>query len=140
MALLGVGILTIAGVAVAQESDVLPSKLSGRWTAVGATQTFINPMSLEFDGDGKPGPVKGRATFRGVACGAQDEPPTGTWDGKELRVETLHRPNVNVVRLNGQCGDGKTTYVLTRKPGQRTFEGEGRSTYSSAVATMTLAP
>ena len=49
MALLGVGILTIAGVAVAQESDVLPSKLSGRWTAVGATQTFINPMSLEFE-------------------------------------------------------------------------------------------
>lgn len=137
---LAISVGVFAAVAAAQSGDGLPHKLSGRWTVVGPNQTFVNPVALEFDGDGKPGPITGRATWRGVTCGAQDEPLTGTWDGKELRVVTTHRANTNASRMNGQCGDGKTTYVLTRKPGEKTFEGEARSNYSSSVATISVSP
>jgi hypothetical protein len=42
------------------------------------------------------------------------------------------------VRKNGQCGDGKATYVLTRKPGEQNFEGEARLV--GAAATFTVSP
>ena len=126
--------------AVAQSTDRLPAKLTGHWTVVSPNQTFINPITLAFDGDGQPGPIRGRASFRGVGCGSENEPITGTWDGVELRIDTLHRPNVNTVRMGGQCGDGKVTYVLRRKPGTTTFEGEGRSSFSPAVAAISVAP
>ena len=124
----------------AQGTDTLPPRLAGHWTVVGPQQTYINPISLTFEGDGRPGPIKVRVTWRGVTCGADDEPSSGTWDGTELRIDTIHRPNVNVQRMNGQCGDGRTTYVLKRKPGEKTFEGEGRATYSPSVATISVAP
>ena len=78
--------------------------------------------------------------WRGVGCGAQDEPFKGTWDGSELRIETIHRPNVNTQRMGGQCGTGRVTYALKRKPGEKTFEGEARLEGTSAVATMSVGP
>jgi hypothetical protein len=44
------------------------------------------------------------------------------------------------MRLNAQCGDGKTTYVLMRKSGEAGFEGQVTSTYSTATATMSVSP
>jgi hypothetical protein len=82
-------------------------------------------MSMTLDAPVQPGPVTGRLTARGVGCGAENEPLTGTWDGSTLRVESKVYPNVNVQRMNAQCGSGRVTYTLTRKPGQSTFEGEG---------------
>jgi hypothetical protein len=38
---------------------------------------FIDTVSFAFEGNGKPGPVTGKVTFRGVVCGAQDEPLKG---------------------------------------------------------------
>jgi hypothetical protein len=131
---------TIAGTVAAQSNDVLPHKLSGRWTFQSPNQTFINPVEMTFEGDGKPGPVTGRVTYRGLGCGAENEPLTGTWDGRELRIIAMHRANVNAVRINGQCGDGKTTYVLVRKAGEVGFEGQVTSSYSMATATMSVSP
>ena len=135
-----IALVGFAGTVAAQTNDLLPHKLSGRWMARGPNQTFINPVELTFDGDGKPGPVTGRVSWRGVTCGAENEPLAGTWDGRELRMTTTHRANVNVVRLNGQCGDGKTTYVLVRKAGETGFEGQVTSTYSAATATVFVSP
>lgn len=139
-ALIGIVLVVFADAALAQANDSLPHKLSGRWTFTGPSQTFINPVTLEFDGDGKPGPITGRMTWRGVTCGAQDEPLTGTWDGTELHFTSLLRANVNAQRMNGQCGDGKTTYVLRRKPGEASFEGDARASFTSAVPTISVSP
>jgi hypothetical protein len=136
----GIAFLGISVIAAAQGQDALPHKLSGRWIFQGPSQTFINPVEMTFEGDGKPGPVTGRVTYRGIGCGAQNEPLTGTWDGRELRITTTHRANVNAMRLNAQCGDGKTTYVLMRKSGEAGFEGQVTSTYSTATATMSVSP
>lgn len=139
-ALIGIVLVVFADAPLAQANDSLPHKLSGRWTFTGPSQTFINPVTLEFDGDGKPGPITGRMTWRGVTCGAQDEPLTGTWDGTELHFTSLLRANVNAQRMNGQCGDGKTTYVLRRKPGEASFEGDARASFTSAVPTISVSP
>lgn len=125
---------------LAQSGDRLPSKLSGRWTFTGPRQTFINSVTIEIDGNGKLGPVTGRMTWRGVTCGAQDEPLTGTWDGSELRFASTLRANVNADRMNGQCGDGKTTFLLKRKAGQAGFEGEAHADYTPAVPTISVSP
>ena len=112
---------------LAQTAAPLPSKMSGRWTAVvPGGQTFTDTMSVVLDVPATTGPLTGRLTVRGVTCGALDEPLTGTWDGTELRFESRVRPNVNSQRMNGECGTGKTTFVLSRKPGQAVFEGESR--------------
>ncbi len=67
--------------AVAQSADQLPGELSGKWTASTPRGTFIDAVSFTFDGNGQPGPVTGKVTFRGVNCGALDEPLKGSWDG-----------------------------------------------------------
>jgi hypothetical protein len=97
-------------------------------------------MSIALDVPAAPGPITGRLTSRGVACGAQDEPMTGTWDGTELRLESKVRPNVNTTRMNGDCASGRVTYVLTRKPGQVKFEGEAMRDGLSTPVQVTLSP
>ena len=123
MVLVGLGWF-LAGGALAQATDALPGKLSGWWTATNPRGVFKNTLSLEVDGNAQAGPVTGRLTVNGRSCGAQDEPFRGTWDGTTLRFETTHRPNVNAMVKDGTCGSGQFTYVLRRKPGERTFEGE----------------
>jgi len=126
---------------VADEVMPLPKAMSGRYTAVvPGQQTFTNSLSVVLDVPSERGPVTGRLTVRGVTCGAVDEPLSGTWDGTELRFESLVRPNVNAQRPNGQCGNGKVTFILTRKPGQSAFEGESRRDGSPIVVEVRLAP
>jgi hypothetical protein len=124
--------------AVAQAVERLPGKLSGRWTASSPRGVFVDSLSLTFEGDGAPGPVTGKVTFRGVNCGAQDELLKGTWDGSELRFESVHRPNVNVQRMNSQCGTGNVVYILRRKPGETTFEGEARPGEGATGSTVSI--
>ena len=136
--------LVAVGVSVAafaQSVAPLPKSLSGSWTAVvPGRATFTDSMSVVLDGPGEPGPLTGRMTSRGVTCGALDEPLTGSWDGKELRLESKVRPNVNVARINGDCASGRVTYVLTRRSGQAKFEGEGQRDGMSIPVQVTLSP
>jgi len=133
--------LCLSAVADAQDSAPLPKSLSGRWTAVvPGVATFNDTMSMTLDAPVQPGPVTGRLTARGVGCGDENEPLTGTWDGSTLRVESKVYPNVNVQRMNAQCGSGRVTYTLTRKPGQSTFEGEGVRDGMTGAAQVTLSP
>ena len=133
-------VVAISTTALAQTDATLPAKLSGRMTATGATQTFILDIAMEFDGDRKPGAIAGRVTHRGVNCGAENEPLTGTWDGTELRVVAALHANVNTLRMGGQCDGAKVTYTLKRKPGSREFDGDVRANNSSAAATIVLSP
>lgn len=128
----------IHNAAVGQGVERLPSALSGRWTSMGGSQTFIDSLSMAFDGNGEPGPIKGRLTFRGVNCGALDEPLSGTWDGTVLRFQTMHKPGINTQRLGGSCGDGIVTYELKRSPGNKAFEGTGA--LGSARITVNVTP
>jgi len=137
---LSVLLLLAAGAATAQSADPLPGKLAGHWSYMGPDGVFIDTVSIAIDGNGQPGPVTGRVTFRGVNCGAQDEPFTGTWDGSELLVETVHRANVNTRRMGGQCSTGHATYLLRRKPGEKAFEGDGHFDGTSLVVTISLSP
>lgn len=131
----------VTSVVCAQATEPLPKSLSGRWTAVvPGVATFTDTMSLTLDAPVQPGPVTGRMTSRGVGCGSQDEPLTGTWDGTVLRFESKLHPNVNTQRMNGQCGTGGLTVVLTRKPGQSTFEGESRRDGMAGPAQVVLSP
>lgn len=119
----------------------LPGALSGRWTAVPAGgRTVIESFSVRFDGTGAPGPVTGKLTWRGVNCGAQDEPLKGTWDGVELRFESHLRANANTQIVNGTCGNARGEWVLRRKSGSSTFEGEGLFNEGKIVVTLTAAP
>jgi hypothetical protein len=132
---------TTAGIALAQTAAPLPASMSGRWTAVvPGNRTFTDSLSVVLNVPGGTGPLTGRLTLRGVTCGAQDEPLTGTWDGTELRMESQVRPNVNAQRANGECGTGRLTFKLTRKPGQASFEGEALRDASPAPSQVTLAP
>jgi hypothetical protein len=136
-ALPGILLVALVEAAAAQAGDRLPGKLSGHWTYIGS-RTYINPVTIVFDGDGAPGPVTGRLTWRGVTCGAQDEPLNGTWNGTELRFTAALRANVNVESMNAQCGDAR--FTLTRKPGEQGFDGDARASYTPAVPTISLAP
>ena len=123
----------------ATPSAPLPTTLTGRWTVVGPAGVFTDSFSVTFDGDRQPGEVTGRASFRGVSCGSKDEPFRGTWDGREVRIQSMHRANVNTQRTgNAQCG--AATYVLRPRPGAASFTGEGRMDGSNAVATFELSP
>ena len=136
-------VLTVifTAIVLAQTIAPLPKIMSGRWTAViPGGRTFTGTMSVVLHVPAGMGPLTGRLTSRGVTCGAVDEPLTGTWDGNELRFESQVRPNVNAQRSNGECGTGRVTYVLTRKSGQTTFEGESRRDAAPAPAQITLAP
>jgi hypothetical protein len=131
----------VAGVAGAQGVAPLPKSLSGRWSiVVPGVRAFNDTMSMTLDAPVQPGPVTGRLTARGVGCGAENEPLTGTWDGTTLRVESRVYPNVNVQRMNGECGSGQVVYTLTRKPGQSTFEGEGKRDGMTGAVLVTLSP
>ena len=124
-----------------QNADPLPTTLSGRWTVIAAGgRTYIDSVSLKLEGDGKPGPVKGLMTWRGVTCGAADEPLEGTWDGQVLRFTSTLRPEVNAQRNGGQCGDGKLVGELQRKPGERSFSGETRMASTGGSASVSVSP
>jgi len=129
------------GTVLAQTPAPLPKTMSGHWTAVvPGGRTFTDSLSVVLDVPGGTGPLTGRLTIRGVTCGALDEPLTGTWDGSELRMESQVRPNVNAQRANGECGTGRVTFNLTRKPGQTAFNGESLRDAAPAPAQVTLAP
>ncbi len=130
-----------ASAVVAQTLTPLPKTMSGRWTAVvPGRATFTDTLSIVLDDPGESGKVTGRLTLRGVTCGAKDEPLSGTWDGTELRFESAVRPNVNVQRADGQCESGRTTFVLARKPGQTSFQGESRRDGMTTTSQVTLSP
>jgi hypothetical protein len=131
----------VAAPAIGQTDDTLPGALSGRWTVIAAGgRTFIDKVSLKIEGEGKPGPVKGYITWRGVTCGASAEPFEGTWDGQVLRFNSMLRPDVNVQRNGGQCGDGKVVGELQRKAGQQSFSGETRMASTGGTATVSVSP
>jgi hypothetical protein len=130
-----------ADMVLAQTTTPLPKAMSGRWTSVvPGGRTFTDTWSVILDVPGGTGPVTGRLTLRGVTCGALDEPLTGSWDGNELRMESQVRPNVNAQRTNGECGTGRVTFKLARKPGQSTFEGESQRDAAPVPSQVTLAP
>jgi hypothetical protein len=131
-------LLCASAAAQAQPAAALPPKLSGMWNFPGPPQSIVDTFSIVFDGDGAPGQVRGRLTWRGFNCGAQDEPFAGTWDGSELKFEATVRPNVNASRVNGTCPPGPTRFLLRRKPGETRFTGEAVG--SSATVTMTASP
>jgi hypothetical protein len=131
----------VAVVVAAQTVAPLPKNLSGRWTAVvPGGKTFSDTLSIALDPSAEPGPITGRFTSAGVMCGAKDEPLVGSWDGSVLRFESKVRPNVNTTRMNGDCASGRVTYVLTRKPGQATFDGEANRDGMSTPVQVTLSP
>jgi hypothetical protein len=120
-----VALTIVAGVVVAQAPLRLPKSLNGSWSAqTPGGRANTNVMSVTLDPPSATGDVTGRYTSRGVVCGAIDEPLTGTWNGTELRFESLVHPNVNVNNRNGDCGTGRIVFVLTRAPGQTRFNGE----------------
>ena len=123
-------------VVAAQPFAALPRTLNGKWTyVVPGGRTFIDSLSLAFDGGGEEGTVSGRLTHRGVSCGALDEPFTATWNGSVLRIESRLRANVNTARNGGTCAD-KIVYTL--KPSGKGFEGEAVMDGFSAPALISL--
>ena len=129
------------GAVHAQLPAPLPAKLSGNWSSVvPGGRAYTDTMSIVLDPPDQAGRVTGRFTSRGVACGALDEPLTGSWNGSELRFESQVRPSVNTQRLGGDCGDGRIRFVLVRKPGQSGFEGQSVREGAPAPAQITLSP
>lgn len=122
--------------------ESIPKALSGRWTAVvPGGRTFTDTLSVVLDEvPAGAGAVKGRLTLRGVTCGAQDEPLAGTWDGSELRFDSLVRPNVNTQVQNGQCASGRVSFVLRRSPDTKSFQGESTRDGLSTPSQIVLAP
>jgi len=134
-------ILAAAAPPAPAQSAPLPGALSGRWTVMPpGGRTLVDSFSVRFDNAGAPGPVTGKLTWRGVNCGAQDEPLKGTWDGAELRFESHLRANANTQNVNGNCVNTRGEWVLRRKPGSSTFEGEGLFNEGRIVATLTASP
>jgi hypothetical protein len=127
----------IATTVSGQSESVLPAKLSGRWTAFAGTDVVIDSFSLTFEGNRAPGTVPGRLTWRGVNCGAKDEPIQAQWDGTVLKFEAVLKADTNTQRLNGRCGTEPLRWVLKRKSDQ-SFEGEGR--VANIVVSVTAAP
>jgi hypothetical protein len=135
-------ILALAASAVlAEDAPPLPKVMRGTWTAiVPHDRAYTDALSVTLDESAGAGALTGRLTLRGVTCGAIDEPLTGTWDGAVLRMESVVRPNTNAQRMNGQCGSGRVTFVLKRKPGQPGFEGESTRDGASLPSQIVLAP
>jgi hypothetical protein len=124
----------------AQSPEPLPPALSGRYSVVPpGGRTFVEFWSMRFTE--AAGKVRGSVTWRGRGCGAQDEPIEGTWDGSELKLQFVARPNVNVQVPNATyCGEGRTDVVLRRKPGSRDFVGEARLNNAGPVVDVTGSP
>ena len=136
-----IALLGAATWAVGQAPEPLPTALSGHWVVVLPNgRLYTDTMSVVLDAQSGTGAVTGRLTVRGVTCGAQDEPLTGTWDGAQLRFESRVRPNVNAQQKDAQCASGKVAYVLRRKPGQQAFDGEFTRDGMSVPGQATLAP
>ena len=128
----------IATTASAQAGAPLPGSLSGRWTFMGPRGVLIDSFSIVFEGNRAPGIVPARLTWRGFSCGAMDEPIQATWDGAELKFEAVLKANTNTQRMNGDCPADPTRWVLKRKTGEGSFEGEGR--VGNIVVTVTTSP
>jgi hypothetical protein len=135
-------LLAFAVPAVAQaQSDALPASLSGRWTYLApGGRAMIDTWTLRVDSGGAPGSFKGTLNWRGVNCGAKDEPVSGTWTGSELRFEGQLRANANTLNANGNCGNGRAEWVLTRRAGSTAFEGEASMNDRAVVVTVTASP
>jgi hypothetical protein len=131
-----------ATASVAQADTSLPLSLKGEWTALGQGEnhgrSYVDHFSLAFEGNGAPGSVAGRLTLHGVNCGAKDEPIQASWDGSELKFEAVLRANTNTQSMNGNCPAVPTRWVLRRKAGDPSFEGEGH--VGSITVTATAAP
>lgn len=130
--------LVAAGSAGAQTGDVLPPSLSGRWTVSLPSGVFIDAFSIAFEGGRAPGKVNGMLTFRGLNCGAKDEPIAAGWDGKVLKFEAVMRANVNAQRAHGRCPAEPYAFVLVRNADGRTFEGQVPA--GNAIVTLTASP
>jgi hypothetical protein len=128
----------VATTASAQTGAPLPGSLSGRWTFMGPSGVLIDSFSIAFEGTRAPGIVPARLTWRGLSCGARDEPIQATWDGSELKFEAVLKANTNTQRMNGDCPSDPTRWVLKRKTGDGSFEGEGR--VRNTVVTVTASP
>jgi hypothetical protein len=130
--------LIVTGALAQTGGTSLPKSLSGRWTFMGPSGVLIDTFTIVFDGDGAPGMVPGRLTWRGRSCGAKDEPLKASWDGNELKFEAVLKANVNTQRMNGDCPGEPTRWALKRKAGEASFEGEGRM--RDLMVTVTAAP
>jgi hypothetical protein len=129
------------GMVLAQTVAPLPKRMSGRWaTTMPGGTTFSDTLSVALEAPAGTGSVTGLLTMRGISCGAFYEPLVGTWDGNELRLESQVRPNVNAVSINRDCGTGRVTFNLTRKPGQSSFEGESHRDGAPVPSQVALAP
>jgi hypothetical protein len=138
---IAVALASVAGSVLAQAGAPLPKAMSGHWTVLASNgRVYTGDTSVVLDAPDGTGAVTGRFTSPGVTCGALDEPLSGTWDGSELRFETMVRPNENTQQRDGECGSGKLTYVLKRNPGQPGFEGEGHRDGMQVPVQVTLAP
>ncbi len=149
--------LSIAFAAGAQAGDGLPVTLPGQWSAVSqgdapqvtlsnrfaslsqGGRTLSDGFELRFAAPPADGPVSGRMDWRGIRCGALDEPFRGTWDGAELVIETRLRPGVNAQQQGGDCGEGVFRLTLARKPWRRALEGDG-ALDGRVIATVTATP
>ncbi len=119
-----------------QSDAALPATLSGRWSFTSGANTVIDSFSIVFEGNRTPGTVPGRLTWRGVNCGAKDEPIQAQWDGSVLKFEALLKANTNTQRMNGNCGADPGRWELKRK-GDR-FEGEAR--FPNSTVSVTAGP
>ena len=128
--------VVLAGSVSAQALAPLPKTMSGRWTYLGK-RTSSDVMSVVIDGDGTPGAVTGRLTLRANNCGASDEPFKGTWNGTELSFAATLRTNVNTQRADMDCPSDATKFILTRKPGQTSFEGDASASTGAFQVTLT---
>ena len=137
-AVFAIASVAAACTAFAQSLDPAPAKLSGRWTWVGPRGAVIDTFHIDFDGDRRASTISARLTWNGLNCGADKEPIEVTWNGTEMRFQAVTKPNVNTQRMNSKCPSEAAQFVLTRKPGGDTFEGEVRQ--GAGVVTMTAAP
>jgi len=136
--LIALGLCAPIASALAQTAEPLPGTLSGRWTWMSPSGAIIDSFSLVLEGDRGAATIPGRLTWRGVNCGAKDEPVQVAWNGSELRFESFMKPNVNTQRMNGQCPSTPAQFVLKRRAGSASFEGEARA--GNVVITMTASP
>jgi len=112
------------GAVLAQRSDTLPERLTGKWEAQNMDRfTYNGVETIVFEGSRTPGPVQGHVTHQGVVCSAEDEPFKGTWDGKVLKFDTEFKAMTN---RPSTCV-GQNTYALERKVGKDAFTGTIRS-------------
>jgi hypothetical protein len=58
----------------AAHDEKLPPEISWRWTLTNSMAIFNEPLSIAFDGSRGPETVSGRLAWRGIMCGAKDEP------------------------------------------------------------------